>query len=125
MRSHKLSDAEREFVRQPLPHAESRRKRRDDRMILKGIVWKFRRSAWRDVSERYRSWATLHTRFRGWAADGTFDRMLRALQATTDVAGAVDWMASVDSTIVQAHQQAAGPRKLGSAARDLDGREAA
>ncbi|MFB7286735.1 transposase [Actinacidiphila glaucinigra] len=125
MRRRKLSDAEREFVRPLLPHAESRRKRRDDRMILNGIVWKFRRPASRDVPGRYRPWATLHTRFRRWAADGTFDRMLRALQATTDVAGAIDWMASVDSTIVRAHQQAAGARKVGSAARESDARGAA
>ncbi|MFE0631643.1 transposase [Streptomyces sp. NPDC058864] len=121
MRSHERSDAEREFVRPLLPHAESRRKRRDDRMILNGIVWTFRTgSACRDAPERYRSWAPLHTRFRRWAADGTFDRMLRALQATADVAGAVDWMASVE-----AHQQAAGTRKVGSAARDSDARGAA
>lgn len=126
MRRRKLCDAEPEFVRPLLPHAESRQKRRDDRMILNGIVWKFQtRSASRDVPERYGSWATLHTRFRRWAADGTFDRMLRALQATADVAGAIDWMVSVDSTIVRAHQQAAGARTVGSAARDSDARGAA
>lgn len=126
IRRHELSDAEWEFVRPLLPHAESGRKRLDDRMVLNGIVWKFRTgSAWRDVPERYGSWATLHTRFRRWAADGTFERMLRAAQAKADAAGAVDWMVSVDSTIVRAHQHAAGARKGGSAARNSDGRGAA
>lgn len=51
---------------------------------------------------------TLYTRFRRWALDGTFSRMLRAVQAHTDAAGDIDWLVSVDSTIVRAHQHAAG-----------------
>ncbi|MFI7327394.1 IS5 family transposase [Streptomyces rubiginosohelvolus] len=114
MRRHELSDAEWEFVRPLLPESLRGRKRLDDRRVLNGIVWKFRTgTAWRDVPERYGPWATLHTRFRRWAADGTFDRMLRAAQAKADAAGDVDWLVSVDSTIVRAHQHAAGARKGG------------
>lgn len=95
-------------------------------MVLNGIVWKFRTGvAWRDVPERYGSWATLHTRFRRWAADGTFERMLRAAQARADAAGDIDWLVSVDSTVVRAHQHAAGARKGGSTARRSDAPEAA
>lgn len=72
--------------------------------------------AWRDVPERYGPWATLHTRFRRWALDGTFERMLQAAQARADSAGDIDWLVSVDSTVVRAHQHAAGARKGGSAA---------
>ncbi|MFF7811244.1 IS5 family transposase [Streptomyces sp. NPDC007945] len=114
MRRHELSDAEWEFVRPLLPESLRGRKRLDDRRVLNGIVWKFRTgTAWRDVPERYGPWATLHTRFRRWAADGTFDRMLRAAQAKADAAGDVEWLVSVDSTIVRAHQHAAGARKGG------------
>ncbi|WSU71082.1 IS5 family transposase [Streptomyces sp. NBC_01102] len=114
MRRHELSDAEWEFVRALLPEPLRGRKRLDDRRILNGIVWKFRTgTAWRDVPERYGPWATLHTRFRRWAADGTFDRMLRTAQAEADAAGDIDWLVSVDSTIVRAHQHAAGARKGG------------
>ncbi|MFC8957530.1 IS5 family transposase [Streptomyces sp. NPDC057101] len=109
---HELSDAEWEFVRPLLPVSLRGRKRLDDRRVLNGIVWKFRTGvAWRDVPERYGPWATLHTRFRRWAADGTFDRMLRAAQAKADAAGDIEWLVSVDSTIVRAHQHAAGARK--------------
>ncbi|MFD6045905.1 transposase [Streptomyces koyangensis] len=88
IRRHELSDAEWEFVRPLLPVSLRGRKRLDDRRVLNGIVWKFRTgTAWRDVPERYGPWATLHTRFRRWAADGTFDRMLRAAQAKADAAG--------------------------------------
>ncbi|MEV0024017.1 transposase [Streptomyces atroolivaceus] len=59
------------------------RRRLDSRKVINRIVWKFRTgSAWREVPGRYGPWATLHTRFRRWAADGTFERMLRAAQAT-------------------------------------------
>ncbi|WP_241200593.1 IS5 family transposase [Streptomyces sp. ADI92-24] len=114
MRRHELSDAEWEFVRPLLPESSRGRKRLDDRRVLNGIVWKFRTgTAWRDVPDRYGPWATLHTRFRRWAADGTFDRMLRAVQAKADAAGDIEWLVSVDSTIVRAHQHAAGARKGG------------
>ncbi|MFJ6987484.1 MULTISPECIES: IS5 family transposase [unclassified Streptomyces] len=112
MRRHELSDAEWEFVRPLLPESLRGRKRLDDRRVLNGIVWKFRTgTAWRDVPERYGPWATLHTRFRRWAADGTFERMLHAAQAKADAAGDIDWLVSVDSTIVRAHQHAAGAKK--------------
>lgn len=56
--------------------------------------------------------------------DGAFERMLRAAQARADVAGDIDWLVSVDSTIVRAHQHAAGARKGGSAAPVSDAPEA-
>ncbi|OKK16293.1 transposase [Streptomyces sp. CB00455] len=122
IRRHELSDAEWELMQPLLPQPALGRPRLDDRTVLNGIVWKFRTGvAWRDVPERYGSWASLHTRFRRWAADGTFDRMLQAAQAQADAAGTVDWLASVDSTVVRAHQHAAGARKGGSAARLSDG----
>ncbi|WP_436995211.1 transposase [Streptomyces sp. enrichment culture] len=45
-----------------------------------------------------------------WSADGTWERLLQQVQAETDVAGEIDWDISVDSTIVRAHQHAAGAR---------------
>nr|WP_229915881.1 MULTISPECIES: IS5 family transposase [Streptomyces] len=114
MGRHELSDAEWEFIRPLLPRSERGRRRLDDRTVLNGIVWKFRTgTAWRDVPERFGSWATLHTRFRRWAKDGTFERMLREAQARADAAGEVNWLVSVDSTIVRAHQHAAGAPKRG------------
>ncbi|WP_257155584.1 IS5 family transposase [Streptomyces sp. Ru87] len=114
MRRHELSDAEWAFVEPLLPRSERGRRRLDDRTVLNGIVWKFRTGvAWRDVPERYGSWATLHTRFRRWAKDGTFERMLRAAQAKAEAAGDIEWLVSVDSTIVRAHQHAAGGSKRG------------
>ncbi|UKY48333.1 transposase [Streptomyces inhibens] len=112
---HELPDAEREFIRPLLPESLRGRKRLDDRTVLNGIVWKFRTgTARRDVPERYGPWARLHTRFHHWALNGTFERMLRAVQARADAACDIDWLVSVDSTVVRVHQHAAGARKGGS-----------
>jgi transposase len=91
------------------------------RQLIDGIRWRTRAGApWRDVPERYGPWHTLHTRFRRWALDGTFERMLQAARARADAAGEIDWLVSVDSTVVRAHQHAAGARKGGSAAPHWD-----
>ncbi len=113
VRRHELSDAEWAVLSRLLPSSGTAgRPRSDDRLVLNGIVWKLRTgSAWRDVPERYGSWQTLYTRFRRWALDGTFSRMLRAVQAEKDAAGDIDWLVSVDSTIVRAHQHAAGGKR--------------
>ena len=120
IRRHELTDAEWDKLKELLPAGRKGRPREDDRRILNGIVWKFRTgSAWRDVPERYGSWQTLYTRFRRWALDGTFSAMLAAVQAEADAVGDVDWLVAVDSTIVRAHQHAAGARKGGPARRQI------
>lgn len=53
----------------------------------------------------------MHDRHRRWSADGTWEKILRAVQADADAAGRIDWsMVSVDSTSCRAHQHAAGAR---------------
>lgn len=113
VRRHELSDAEWAVLSGLLPGSGvAGRPRSDDRVVLNGIVWKLRTgSAWRDVPQRYGSWQTLYTRFRRWALDGTFSRMLQAIQAQKDAAGDIGWPVSVDSTIVRAHQHATGGKR--------------
>lgn len=114
------------FLRPLLPQSLHGRKRLDDRTVLNGIVWKFRTgTAWRDVPEWYGSWHTLPTRFCRWALDGTFERMLRSAQARAHAAGEIDWVVSVDSTVVRAHQHVGGARKGGSASPHSDAPRAA
>ncbi|RJL31897.1 IS5 family transposase [Bailinhaonella thermotolerans] len=117
VRRHELSDAAWERIAPLLPPDPPRGGRwRDHRQVLNGIVWKIRTGAdWRDVPERYGPWQTVYQRFRRWSADGTWDRLWEHVQAHGDAAGVVDWSAvCVDSTIVRAHQHAAGARKGGA-----------
>ena len=112
IRRYELTDAEWESLSPYLPSAVTGgRPREDDRRVLNGIVWKIRSGApWRDVPARYGSWKSVYTRFRRWALNGTFDRMLAAAQAQADANADIDWLVSVDSTIVRAHQHAAGAK---------------
>ncbi|MCK2141654.1 hypothetical protein ABZ632_25825 [Streptomyces albidoflavus] len=45
-----------------------------------------------------------------WAVDGTWERVFTALVAQADADEDLGWAVSVDSTIVRAHQHAAGAR---------------
>ncbi|MET8878879.1 hypothetical protein [Nocardia sp. NPDC004604] len=47
-------------------------------------------------------------RHRRYAADGTWDRVLTALLALADTTSDLDWVVSIDSTIVRVHQHGAG-----------------
>jgi transposase len=52
------------------------------RQLIDGIRWRTRVGApWRDVPERYGSWSAVYALFRRWQRDGTWARVLTALQA--------------------------------------------
>jgi len=64
-----------------------------------------------------RAWQTVYGLFRRWQRDGTWKQILTRLQAQADAEGLITWQVSVDTTVVRAHQHAAGARKGGSATR--------
>jgi transposase len=59
--------------------------------------------------------------FRRWQRDGTWRKIVTALQALADAAGHVTWDVSVDSGTARAHQHAAGARKNGAAQKEPPG----
>jgi transposase len=64
---------------------------------------------WRDLPERYGSWHTVASLFHRWQRAGIWQRILAALQQRADQQGRREWsLHFVDSTIVRAHQPAAG-----------------
>jgi transposase len=84
------------------------------RQLVDGIRWRTRTGApWRDVPACYGSWSAVYGLFRRWQRDGTWARVLTALQARADAAGLITWDVSVDSTVARAHQHAVGARKRG------------
>src|SRR5438034_6993802 len=55
------------------------------RQLIDGIRWRVRVGApWRDVPERYGSWSAAAALFRRWQRDGTWARVLTALQSLAD-----------------------------------------
>lgn len=96
-----------------MPQAVGRsRPWRDHRQVVEGIVFRYRTGvAWRDLLERFGPWQTVWKRHHRFATDGTWDKLLRVIQAEADAAGRVDWNVSVDSSIVRAHQHSATAKR--------------
>ena len=121
---HELSDAEWERLKPLLPPRKPGKMRKDDRRIINAILWKLATGApWRDLPERYGPWQTVYTLSRRWTRAGVWDQIFAVIQRQADAAGQVNWEVHfVDSTVVRAHQHAAGakggtrqPRRWGGA----------
>jgi len=137
-RRHELSDAAWARLAPLLPPRKPGAVRKDDRLVINGILWKLATGApWRDLPERYGPWPSVYTRFRRWTRAGVWDRLLAAVQRQADAAGQLDWTVHfVDGTVVRAHQHAAGAKggtrkrkrwaaaAVGSARRSISGRRA-
>lgn len=84
----------------------------DHRPIINGIQWVLRTGApWQDLPERYGNAKTVSSRFYRWRAAGIWDRILATVQHQADQAAQVDWdLHFVDSSVIRAHQHAAGAK---------------
>ncbi|MFE5937656.1 IS5 family transposase [Streptomyces sp. NPDC056470] len=106
-----LTDAQWARIELLLPDRTPKRggRWRDHRQVIDAIAFKYRTGTpWMDQPEHFGSWKGAHNRLRKWAADGTWEKVFTALLAQADAEGDLDWLVSVDSTIVRAHQHAAG-----------------
>src|SRR5258706_10886678 len=104
MHRHELTDAQWLQVEALLPVRRGPRAKRGDRNFVNAVMWRVRTGApWRDIPERYGSWKTTYNRFARWAALGVWEHIFKSLQVDIDDAGSL-----LDSTIVRAHQDAAG-----------------
>jgi transposase len=85
----------------------------DHRRIINGILWILRTGApWEDLPARYGTRGTVSSRYYRWREAGIWDRIFADLHAQADADGTLDWTIHfVDSTIVRAHQHAAGAKK--------------
>lgn len=111
-----LTDAQWARIEPLLPDRTPKRggRWRDHRQVIDAIAFKYRTGTpWMDLPERFGSWKGAHNRLRMWAADGTWEKVFTALLAQADAEDDLDWVVAVDSTIVRAHQHAAGARKKG------------
>jgi transposase len=93
-----------------LPSSDGQRGRpfRDHRQVVEGIVYRLRTGVpWRDLPPSFGPWQTVWKRHARFAKDGTWDRVLTALQSEADAAGRLNWNVSVDSTVARVHQHGA------------------
>ena len=78
--------------------------RTDNRRFLNALLWMARSGGrWRDLPERLGDYETVKRRYYRWIEMGVLDDILAALAREADL----EWL-MIDSTIVRAHQQAAG-----------------
>jgi transposase len=112
---HDLTDEQWAVLEPLLPDRTPQRGGRwaDHRMVINGVLWRVRTgSPWRDLPACYGNWKTVYNRHRRWSADGTWTEVLAELRRGCDQTGQAEWSAAVDSTVVRAHQHAAGaPRE--------------
>ncbi|UPJ47812.1 IS5 family transposase [Bradyrhizobium sp. 200] len=80
---------------------------RDNRMFVEGVLWIVRTgSPWRDLPEAFGEWNSVFRRFSRWSVKGVWWRIFEAMSDDPDFEYLI-----VDSTIVRAHQHAAGAKK--------------
>jgi len=80
---------------------------RDNRMFVEGVLWIVRTgSPWRDLPEVFGCWNSAFRRFSRWSAKGVWHRIFAAMADDPDFEYLI-----LDSTIVRAHQHAAGAKR--------------
>ena len=109
VRRYELEDRQWEKIKDLLPGREGTVgvTAQDNRQFVNGVLYILRSgSPWRDLPERYGDWNSTHRRFSRWAASGIWERVFDVL-----VKDAKNQYLMIDSTIVRAHQHAAGSKK--------------
>ncbi len=80
----------------------------DNRLFVDAVLWIGKTGApWRDIPERFGKWNSVWKRFDRWAAKGVWLRVFEALKDPD-----LEWLI-LDSTVIRAHQHAAGAVKRG------------
>ena len=109
MRRYALSDQQWETIRELLPGRPGHVgvTAGDNRRFVEAVIWKYRAGVpWRDLPERFGDWKNVHRRFSRWAQSGVWDLVFAALIKDRD-----NEYLMIDTTIVRAHQHAAGAKK--------------
>ena len=79
-------------------------------MFVEGVLWIVRTgSPWRDLPQAFGDWNSVFRRFSRWSLKGVWRRIFEAMSDDPDFEYLI-----IDTTIVRAHQHAAGNEKKGS-----------
>lgn len=108
MRRYEISDEDWQRIEHLLPgkSTDPGRTAEDNRRFINAVLWIARSgAAWRDLPERYGNHNSVYQRFNRWSKKGVWERVFAALQEPD-----LEWV-MLDSTIVRAHQHAAGQKK--------------
>ena len=107
MARYDLSEAEWRLIEPLLPNKPRGAAPVDDRRVINGIFYVLRTgSPWRDLPERYGAKTTVYNRYSRWARAGVWLRIFETLAAKSPQS-----MQLIDSSVIRAHQHAAGGKK--------------
>jgi transposase len=109
---HDLSDDQWKKIKDSLPgqKCDPGRTAEDNRKFISAVMWIARNGApWRALPAEYDKWSSVHKRFIRWAKAGVWQMIFNTLGADADT----EWV-MIDSTMIRAHQHAAGARKKNS-----------
>lgn len=115
LRTDVISDDLWALIEPELPSSAGRRGRpwNDHRLTMEAVIWRFRTGAsWRDLPVQFGAWQSVAERHLRWSQDGTYARAFAAVRRGEGESGGAELESflSVDSTVVRAHQHAAGAR---------------
>jgi transposase len=80
---------------------------KDNRLFVEAVLWIARTgSPWRDLDPALGNWHNTYTRFSRWSKNGVWARIIESVQDDKDLEAIF-----IDSTVVRAHQHAAGAQK--------------
>ena len=105
-----LTDTQWEKIKDALPGKSSDpgRTAADNRLFVEAVYWVGRNGGrWRALPPAFGKWFSVHQRFIRWARKGVWQMVFNTLAVNTDT----EWL-MIDSTIIRAHQCAAGAKKV-------------
>jgi transposase len=108
MRRHEISDEQWKVIEPLLPGKAGApgRTAHDNRLFVYAVFWIARIGVpWRDLPNRFGPWNSAYQRFNRWSKRGVWGRVLKALGGDAELSNLL-----LGSTIVRAHQHAAGAK---------------
>ena len=109
MHRYAISDQDYQRIKPLLPGQPGKpgRNAANNRLFIDAVLWIARTGApWEDLPEHFGKHNTVYKRFTRWGKRGVWQEIHHALQDPD-----LEWL-MLDSTVVRAHQQAAGQKKV-------------
>ena len=108
MRRHEIRDDQWDRIKDLLPGkaGDPGVTAKDNRLFINAVLWIGKTGApWRDLPERFGNFNSVWRRFDRWSRKGVWESVFRELQDSD-----LEWLL-LDSTVIRAHQHAAGAKK--------------